>query len=86
MSAQGRAIRVTLAADAEPLAAVARDSLFLIALSAASPVRALETTSMSRGPDGFRVALVLEGGAEIAKSADVACRVPEVADEIAPIV
>jgi glucosamine 6-phosphate synthetase-like amidotransferase/phosphosugar isomerase protein len=64
----------------------AGDPLFLIAPDAASHARALETAIMSRGSEGFCVALVPEGESEIAEVADLAWRLPKVADEIAPIV
>jgi glucosamine 6-phosphate synthetase-like amidotransferase/phosphosugar isomerase protein len=64
----------------------AGDPMFLLAPDAASHARALETAIMSRGSDGFCIALVPEGETEIAEVADVAWRLPNVPDETAPIV
>ena len=64
----------------------AGDPMFLVAPDAASHARALETAIMSRGSDGFCIALVPEGETEIAEVADVAWRLPRVPDETAPIV
>ena len=64
----------------------AGDPLFLIAPDAASHVRALETAIMSRGIGGFCVALVPDGETEIAEVADVAWRLPAVAEETRPVV
>ncbi len=64
----------------------AGDPLFLVAPDAASHGRALETAIMSRGCDGFCVALVPENETEIAGVADVAWRLPDVPPSLAPIV
>jgi glucosamine 6-phosphate synthetase-like amidotransferase/phosphosugar isomerase protein len=64
----------------------AGDPMFLLAPDAASHARALETAIMSRGEDGFCIALVPEGETEIAEVANVAWRLPKVPDETAPIV
>lgn len=64
----------------------AGDPMFLIAPDAASHARALETAIMSRGCDGFCIALVPEGETEIAEIADVAWRLPAVRADVAPIV
>jgi glucosamine 6-phosphate synthetase-like amidotransferase/phosphosugar isomerase protein len=64
----------------------AGDPMFLVAPDAASHRRALETAIMSRGEDGVCIALVPEGETEIAEVADVVWRLPNVADETAPIV
>lgn len=64
----------------------AGDPLFLIAPDAASHARALETALMSRGSEGFCIALVPDGESEIAQVADVTWHLPEVAQETTPIV
>lgn len=64
----------------------AGDPMFLIAPDRASHTRTLETAIMSRGCDGFCVALVPEGEREIAGVADVAWHLPPVEDDLAPIV
>ncbi|MEM1431198.1 MAG: SIS domain-containing protein [Pseudomonadota bacterium] len=64
----------------------AGDPLFLIAPDAASHTRAAETAIMSRGSEGYCIALVPEGETEIAEIADVAWHLPAVAQETAPIV
>ena len=63
----------------------AGDPMFLIAPDAASHARAVETAIMSKGCEGFCIALVPEGETEIAEVADVVWRLPPVADETAPI-
>ncbi len=63
----------------------AGDPLFLIAPDAQSHQRAVETAIMSRGCDGFCVALVPEGETEIAGIADLAWHLPRVGDAFAPI-
>lgn len=63
----------------------AGDPLFLIAPDAASHARAVETAIMSRGSDGFCIALVPEAETEIAGIADVVWHLPPVADDTAPI-
>lgn len=64
----------------------AGDPMFLVVPDAASHARALETAIMSRGSEGFCIAIVPEGETEIASVADVAWHLPKVADETAPIV
>ncbi|QBF32055.1 SIS domain-containing protein [Thalassococcus sp. S3] len=64
----------------------AGDPMFIVAGDAASHTRAVETAVMSRGVDGFCVAIVPEGESEIAELADVAWHLPKVAQETAPIV
>lgn len=64
----------------------AGDPMFLIAPDEASHERALETAIMSRGENGFCVALLPEGEREIAEVADVAWHLPKVPDAVAPIV
>jgi glutamine---fructose-6-phosphate transaminase (isomerizing) len=64
----------------------AGDPMFLIAPDAASHTRALETAIMSKGCDGVCIALVPEGETEIAGIADVAWHLPQVHDDVAPIV
>lgn len=61
------------------------DPLFLIAPDTASHARALETAIMSRGCEGYCIALVPEGEAEIASIADLTWHLPRIADELAPI-
>jgi glucosamine 6-phosphate synthetase-like amidotransferase/phosphosugar isomerase protein len=63
----------------------AGDPMFLIAPDAVSHARALETAIMSRGCEGFCVALVPEGETEIAEVADLTWALPPVAAETAPI-
>lgn len=63
----------------------AGDPMFLIAPDTASHTRAAETAIMSRGSDGFLIALVPEGETEIAEIADVVWHLPPVAAETAPI-
>lgn len=64
----------------------AGDVMFMIAGDTASHARALETAIMSRGCDGYCVALLPEGESEIAQIADVAWHLPHVAASTAPIV
>ncbi|MGP1397257.1 MAG: SIS domain-containing protein [Inquilinaceae bacterium] len=64
----------------------AGDPMFLIAPDRRSHARALETAIMSKGCDGFCIALVPEGESEIAEVADLAWQLPEVSDDVAPIV
>lgn len=64
----------------------AGDPMFVVAADAASHTRALETVIMSRGCEGYCVALVPDGEAEIAEIADVAWHLPEVPAATAPIV
>ncbi|MFN3614961.1 MAG: SIS domain-containing protein, partial [Rubrimonas sp.] len=64
----------------------AGDPMFLIAPDAVSHARALETAIMSRGCEGFCVALVPEGETEIAEVADVTWTLPQVPAAVAPIV
>lgn len=64
----------------------ARDPMFLIAADAASHARAVETAIMSRGENGFCVALVPEGETEIAEIADEVWHLPQVSDLVAPMV
>ncbi|MEM8854851.1 MAG: SIS domain-containing protein [Pseudomonadota bacterium] len=64
----------------------AGDAMFMVAPDAASHARALETAIMSRGSEGFCIALVPEGESEIAAVADIAWHLPKVADCVAPIV
>ena len=64
----------------------AGDPMFLVVPDAASHTRALETAIMSRGSEGFCIALVPEGEREIAEVADVAWHLPPVPDATAPIV
>ena len=64
----------------------AGDPIFLIAPDEASHERALETALMSRGGEGLCIALVPDGESEIAQVADVAWRLPRVADDVAPII
>lgn len=63
----------------------AGDPMFMIAADAASHNRAVETAIMSRGCEGFLIALVPEGETEIAEIADVVWHLPKVAPETAPI-
>ncbi|MEM0936941.1 MAG: SIS domain-containing protein [Pseudomonadota bacterium] len=64
----------------------AGDPMFLVAPDTESHARALETAIMSRGSDGYCVALVPDGETEIAEIADVAWHLPAIAAETAPIV
>jgi glucosamine 6-phosphate synthetase-like amidotransferase/phosphosugar isomerase protein len=64
----------------------AGDPIFLVAGDDVSHARAAETAVMSRGVEGFCVALIPEGETEIAELADVAWHLPRVAPETAPIV
>jgi glucosamine--fructose-6-phosphate aminotransferase (isomerizing) len=64
----------------------AGDPIFLIAADAASHTRALETAIMSKGEDGFCLALVPDGETEISEVADVAWHLPHVPDLTAPLV
>ena len=64
----------------------AGDPMFVIAPDTISHARALETVIMSRGCEGFCIALVPEGETEIAEVADVTWALPDVADVVAPIV
>jgi glucosamine 6-phosphate synthetase-like amidotransferase/phosphosugar isomerase protein len=64
----------------------AGDPMFLIAPDTASHARALETAIMSRGSEGYCIAIVPEGETEIAAVADIAWHLPPVAEETAPIV
>jgi glucosamine--fructose-6-phosphate aminotransferase (isomerizing) len=64
----------------------AGDPMFLVAPDTASHTRALETAIMSRGSEGFCIAIVPEGETEIAEIADIAWHLPPVAEETAPIV
>lgn len=64
----------------------AGDPMFLVVPDAASHTRALETAIMSRGCEGFCIALVPEGETGIAGVADVAWHLPAVPDAVAPIV
>ncbi len=64
----------------------AGDPMFLVAPDTASHTRALETAIMSRGSEGFCIAIVPEGETEIAEVADIAWHLPPVAEETAPIV
>lgn len=64
----------------------AGDPMFLVVPDAASHTRALETAIMSRGCEGFCIALVPEGESDIAGVADVAWHLPRVPDAVAPIV
>ncbi|WP_299671481.1 SIS domain-containing protein [uncultured Roseobacter sp.] len=61
------------------------DPIFLVAADDASHARAAETAIMSRGCEGFCIALLPEGEAEIAQIADVVWHLPPVAWETAPI-
>lgn len=63
----------------------AGDPIFLIAPDAISHARAVETAIMSRGCEGFCVALVPEGETEIAGIADLTWHLPKVSDAFAPI-
>ena len=60
--------------------------MFLIAADAASHARAVETVIMSRGCEGFCIAIVPEGETEIAEFADVTWHLPSVPHETAPII
>ncbi|MFK7837567.1 MAG: SIS domain-containing protein [Sulfitobacter sp.] len=64
----------------------AGDPMFMVAGDTASHARALETAIMSRGCEGYCVALVPEGETEIAEIADVAWHLPPVPAETAPII
>jgi glucosamine 6-phosphate synthetase-like amidotransferase/phosphosugar isomerase protein len=64
----------------------AGDPMFLVVPDAASHARALETAIMSRGCEGFCIALVPEGETDIAGVADVAWHLPKVPDAVAPVV
>jgi glucosamine 6-phosphate synthetase-like amidotransferase/phosphosugar isomerase protein len=64
----------------------AGDPMFLVVPDAASHTRALETAIMSRGCEGFCIALVPEGETDIAGVADVAWHLPKVPDAVAPVV
>ncbi len=61
------------------------DPMFLVAPDAVSHTRAVETAIMSRGAEGFCIALVPEDETEIAEIADVTWHLPPVAWETAPI-
>lgn len=63
----------------------AGDPMFLIAPDAASHARALETAIMSRGEEGFCIAILPEGETEIAAIADEAWHLPVVPDAVVPI-
>lgn len=63
----------------------AGDPMFLIAPDAVSHTRAAETALMSKGSEGYCIALVPEGETEIAEIADVVWHLPPVAAETAPI-
>ena len=64
----------------------AGDPMFLVVPDAASHTRALETAIMSRGSEGFCIALVPEGETEIAEVTDIAWHLPPTPWETAPIV
>lgn len=64
----------------------AGDPMFIISSDEASHHRALETALMSRGCDGYCVALVPEGEAEIAAIAETTWHLPHVPAAVAPIV
>lgn len=64
----------------------AGDPMILLAPDDASHARALETAIMSRGEEGFCLAIVPEGETEIAEIADEAWHLPVVPDAVAPIV
>ncbi|MDG4650172.1 SIS domain-containing protein [Roseibacterium sp. SDUM158017] len=64
----------------------AGDAMFMVAADEASHARALETAIMSRGCDGYCVALVPEGETEISEIVDVAWHLPRVPAATAPIV
>ena len=64
----------------------AGDPLFLVAGDKASHARALDTALMSRGVEGYCVAIVPEDETEIAKIVDVAWHLPNVSAATAPIV
>lgn len=64
----------------------AGDPIFLVAADEASHTRALETAIMSKGEDGFCLALVPEGEQEIAAVADEAWHLPHVPGLVAPLV
>ncbi|MEM0908076.1 MAG: SIS domain-containing protein [Pseudomonadota bacterium] len=64
----------------------AGDPMFLIAPDVQSHARALETAIMSRGSEGFCVALVPEGETDIASVADVTWHLPKGPEATAPIV
>lgn len=64
----------------------AGDPMFLIAPDKKSHARALETAIMSRGSEGFCVALVPEGESEIAEVADVVWHLPKAPQDTAPII
>lgn len=63
----------------------AGDPMFLVAADAASHTRAVETAIMSRGCEGFCIALVPEGETEISEISDIAWHLPPIAWETAPI-
>ncbi|ATX67531.1 SIS domain-containing protein [Roseinatronobacter bogoriensis] len=63
----------------------AGDPLFVIAPDAQSHQRALETTIMSRGCEGFCIALVPEDETDITEIADLTWHLPKVSDAFAPI-
>lgn len=62
------------------------DAMFMVAADEASHARALETAIMSRGSEGYCVALLPEGETEIAKIVNVAWHLPPVNNATAPIV
>lgn len=64
----------------------AGDPMFIITADEASHHRALETALMSRGCDGYCVALVPEGETEIAAIAETTWHLPQVPSYVAPIV
>lgn len=64
----------------------AGDPMFLIAADDASHARAVETVIMSRGCEGFCIAIVPKGETEIAEFADVTWHLPSVPHETAPII
>jgi glutamine---fructose-6-phosphate transaminase (isomerizing) len=64
----------------------AGDPIFLVVPDSASHTRALETAIMSRGSEGFCIALVPEGETEIADIADLTWHLPPTPWETAPIV
>lgn len=63
----------------------AGDPIFLLAPDTASHNRAAETAIMSRGCEGYCIAVLPEGETEIAEIADVAWHLPPVAWETAPV-
>lgn len=63
----------------------AGDVIFLVVPDAASHQRGLETAISSKGAGGYCIALIPEDETEIAAFADTAWHLPEVRDDLAPL-